>query len=197
MAGKPPVDADRTFVVRCRCDLVYIQPQLIAFRFPGFALAEEEDVNHDIRTSVAAEAALAPVWARLDAIAHHNTTKVLDAFQAEMVGDHHFAGTTGYGHDDLGREVLEKVFARVFKAEAALVRQQFASGTHAISTALFGVLKPGDELLYVTGHPYDTLEEVIGLRGENQGSLLEWGVKYRECELGEEPELTVERWIAS
>jgi cystathionine gamma-lyase len=140
----------------------------------------------------AAEAALAPVWSRLDAIAHHNTTKVLDAFQAEMVGDHHFAGTTGYGHDDLGREVLERVFARVFKAEAALVRSQFASGTHAISTALFGVLRPGDELLYVTGHPYDTLEEVIGLRGEHQGSLMEWGVKYRECEPGEEPELRPE-----
>ncbi|MDB5096498.1 MAG: aluminum resistance protein [Cyanobacteria bacterium RYN_339] len=132
----------------------------------------------------AAEAALHPVWARLDAVAHHNTAKVLDAFQEERVGDHHFAGTTGYGHDDLGREILEKVFARIFKAEAALVRGQFASGTHAISTALFGVLRPGMELLYVTGHPYDTLEEVIGLRGEGQGSLMEWGVKYREVELG-------------
>jgi cystathionine beta-lyase family protein involved in aluminum resistance len=132
---------------------------------------------------VAAEAALAPVWARITEIGHLNTAKVLKAFQAEQIGDHHFAGTTGYGHDDLGREALERVFARIFKAEAALVRSQFASGTHAIATALFGALRPGDELLAVTGHPYDTLEEVIGLRGSGQGSLAEWGVSYRELAL--------------
>lgn len=127
-----------------------------------------------------AEAVVGPVWAAIAAIAHANTAKVLDAFQAERIGDHHFAGTTGYGHDDLGRAALEAVFARVFKAEAALVRSQFASGTHAIATALFGALRPGDELLAVTGPPYDTLEEVIGLRGESQGSLADWGVTYRE-----------------
>jgi cystathionine beta-lyase family protein involved in aluminum resistance len=131
----------------------------------------------------AAEAALSEVWAGIDRIAHANTEKVLNAFQAECIGDHHFNGTTGYGHDDMGREALEKVFARIFGAEAALVRSQFASGTHAIATALFGVLRPGMELLSVTGHPYDTLEEVIGLRGEGQGSLAEWGVKYRELDL--------------
>lgn len=131
----------------------------------------------------AAEAELAPVWARLDQLVHHNSEKVLKAFQEAHIGDHHFAGTTGYGHDDLGREALETVFASVFKAEAALVRPQFASGTAAISTALFGALRPGQELLAVTGHPYDTLEEVIGLRGENQGSLMEWGVRYRELDL--------------
>lgn len=143
---------------------------------PALALAPETLI-------ASAETALTTVWAVIDRIAHRNTAKVLAAFQAENVGDHHFAGTTGYGHDDLGREVLEKVFARVFSTEAALVRSQFASGTHAISTALFGVLAPGQELLYVTGHPYDTLEEVIGLRGEGQGSLADWGVKYRELEL--------------
>ena len=131
-----------------------------------------------------AEASLAPRWSRFAAIARANTAKVLDAFREARIGDHHFAGTTGYGHDDLGREALETVFARVFKAEAALVRAQFASGTHAIATALFGALAPGDELLYVTGHPYDTLEEVIGLRGEGQGSLLDWGVSYREVPQG-------------
>ena len=130
-----------------------------------------------------AEAALHATWAALDAVAHHNTEKVLDAFQRARIGDHHFAGTTGYGHDDLGRAALEAVFADVLGAEAALVRGQFASGTHAIATALFGVLRPGDELLAVTGHPYDTLEEVIGLRGEGQGSLAEWGVTYREVDL--------------
>lgn len=132
---------------------------------------------------LAAEAELAPTWARVDALVHRNVEKVLNAFQEAGIGDHHFNGTTGYGHDDLGREALETVFARVFKAEAALVRPQFASGTAAIATALFGCLRPGMELLAVTGHPYDTLEEVIGLRGENQGSLMEWGVAYRELDL--------------
>jgi cystathionine beta-lyase family protein involved in aluminum resistance len=130
-----------------------------------------------------AESALTDVWSKIADTVHFNTEKVLEAFHHYTIGDHHFAGTTGYGHDDLGREALENVFARVFKAEAALVRSQFASGTHAISTALFGVLRPGDELLAVTGHPYDTLEEVIGLRGTQQGSLAEWGVTYREVDL--------------
>lgn len=130
-----------------------------------------------------AENALAALWGGRDAITHHNTEKVLNAFQKAQIGDHHFAGTTGYGHDDLGRAALESVFADVFRCEAALVRGQFASGTHAIATALFGVLRPGDELLAVTGHPYDTLEEVIGLRGSAQGSLAEWGVRYREVPL--------------
>lgn len=145
----------------------------------------------------AAEAALAPAWGRIDATAHRNTEKVLNAFQAELVGDHHFAGTTGYGHDDMGRETLEKVFARIFKAEAALVRSQFASGTHAISTALFGALRPGQELLYVTGHPYDTLEEVIGLRGTGQGSLMDWGVGYREVELLPDGRMDLDGMVAA
>ncbi len=131
----------------------------------------------------AAERALAPTWAAIDAVTHFNTEKVLDAFQGARIGDHHFAGTTGYGHDDLGRGALEAVFAKILGCEAALVRGQFASGTHAIATALFGVLRPGDELLAVTGHPYDTLEEVIGLRGDGQGSLADWGVSYREVDL--------------
>ncbi|MFN3428712.1 MAG: aminotransferase class I/II-fold pyridoxal phosphate-dependent enzyme [Candidatus Sericytochromatia bacterium] len=145
----------------------------------------------------AAEADLVPVWARLADIAHANTAKVLEAFQHHHIGDHHFAGTTGYGHDDLGREAIENVFARIFKAEAALVRSQFASGTAAISTALFGVLRPGDELLAVSGHPYDTLEEVIGLRGENQGSLADWGVTYREVDLTPEGRVDVPAVVAA
>ncbi|MBC7542990.1 MAG: methionine gamma-lyase family protein [Candidatus Sericytochromatia bacterium] len=109
--------------------------------------------------------------------------RVLDAFVTEKVGEEHLHGTTGYGHDDLGRQCLERVFARVFEAEAALVRPHFASGTHALATALFGVLRPGDELLSVVGAPYDTMEEVIGTREEGQGSLIEWGVTYRELPL--------------
>lgn len=112
-----------------------------------------------------------------------NTRRVLEAFQAARVGEEHFAGTTGYGHDDLGRECLDTVMATVLGSEAALVRGSIASGTHAIALALYGALAPGRELLYITGHPYDTLEEVIGLRGGGQGSLMEWGVGYREIDL--------------
>jgi len=109
--------------------------------------------------------------------------KVLNAFAAERVGTQHFASVSGYGHGDQGREVLDRVFARVLGAEAAAVRLQFVSGTHAIAAALFGVLRPGERMLSITGRPYDTLEEVIGLRGEGQGSLRDFGVHYDELPL--------------
>ena len=109
--------------------------------------------------------------------------KVLNAFAAERVGTQHFASVSGYGHGDQGREVLDRVFARVLGAEAAAVRLQFVSGTHAIVAALFGVLRPGERMLSITGRPYDTLEEVIGLRGEGQGSLRDFGVQYEELPL--------------
>ncbi|WP_413430487.1 aminotransferase class I/II-fold pyridoxal phosphate-dependent enzyme [Synechococcus sp. Cu2B8-bc1011] len=109
--------------------------------------------------------------------------KVLNAFAAERVGTQHFASVSGYGHGDQGREVLDRVFARVLGAEAAAVRLQFVSGTHAIAAALFGVLRPGERMLSITGRPYDTLEEVIGLRGEGQGSLRDFGVRYDELPL--------------
>lgn len=131
----------------------------------------------------AAESAARPAWARIEATEQSCLAKVLKAFQDHQVGEHHFAGTTGYGHDDLGRAALEAVVAQALGAEAAIVRPHFASGTHAIAAALFGVLRPGQKLLYATGHPYDTLEEVIGLRGEGQGSLAEWGVGYEELAL--------------
>jgi len=109
--------------------------------------------------------------------------RVLEAFAAERLGVHHFASVSGYGHGDLGREVLDRVFARVLQAEAAAVRLQFVSGTHAIAAALYGVLRPGDRLLALTGRPYDTLEEVIGIRGSGQGSLAEFGIAYSELDL--------------
>jgi len=109
--------------------------------------------------------------------------KVLAAFQAEKLGTHHFASVNGYGHNDQGRETLDRVFARVLGAEQAAVRLQFVSGTHAIAAALFGVLRPGDRLLSITGRPYDTLEEVIGLRGQGKGSLAEFGIEYSELPL--------------
>jgi len=131
----------------------------------------------------AALAAIAPQAARHTAGVRPRLARVLAALAAERVGVQHFASVSGYGHGDLGREVLDRVFARVLQAEAAAVRLQFVSGTHAIAAALFGVLRPGDRLLALTGRPYDTLEEVIGIRGSGQGSLAEFGISYDELPL--------------
>lgn len=130
-----------------------------------------------------AQKALVPVFYEIDTAVKQNLKKVLDAFRRHRVGVHHFAGVSGYGHDDLGRQTLDEVFAQVMGAEAAAVRVQFVSGTHAIACCLFGILRPGDEMLAVVGAPYDTLEEVIGLRGQNQGSLRDFGIHYRELPL--------------
>jgi cystathionine beta-lyase family protein involved in aluminum resistance len=130
-----------------------------------------------------AEKALLPIFSGIDAQVKQNLKKVLKAFQKYRLGVHHFTGVSGYGHDDLGRETMDKIFAEVVGAEAAAVRVQFVSGTHAIAAALYGLLRPGDEMLAVAGAPYDTLEEVIGLRGEGQGSLREFGISYRQVEL--------------
>jgi cystathionine beta-lyase family protein involved in aluminum resistance len=137
-----------------------------------------------------AQKALIPVFYDIDTAVQQNLKKVLDAFRHHRVGVHHFASVSGYGHDDLGRQTLDQVFARVMGAEAAAVRVQFVSGTHAIACCLFGVLRPGDEMLAVVGAPYDTLEEVIGLRGQHQGSLKDFGIDYRELALT--PEGTVD-----
>ncbi|MDF5719826.1 MAG: methionine gamma-lyase family protein [Rhizonema sp. PD37] len=133
-----------------------------------------------------AEKVLLQIFSGIDTQVKQNLKRVLEAFRYHKVGAHHFAGVTGYGHDDLGRETLDKVFAQVMGAEAAVVRVQFVSGTHAIACALFGVLRPGDEMLAVAGTPYDTLEEVIGLRGQGQGSLSEFGINYRQLDLNAE-----------
>lgn len=119
----------------------------------------------------------------IDRLVDQNQWKVIDAFQRRKVSDFHFAGSTGYAYNDRGREVLDEVYADVFGAEAALVRPHFASGTHTIATALFGVLRPGDELLYITGKPYDTLHKVIGKPGDGTGSLRDFGIGYKETAL--------------
>ena len=133
----------------------------------------------------AGEQELYPIFSEIDSLVKQNLRGVIDAFRHHRVGVHHFSGVTGYGHDDIGRETLDKVFAEIMGAEAAAVRIQFVSGTHAIACALFGTLRPGDEMLSVVGPPYDTLEEVIGLREEGQGSLKEFGISYRELPLTE------------
>lgn len=130
-----------------------------------------------------AEQELFPIFSGIDTQVKHNLKRVLDSFRRYRVGTHHFAGVTGYGHDDLGRQTLDQVFAEIMGAESAAVRVQFVSGTHAITCALFGCLRPGDELLAVAGAPYDTLEEVIGVRGQGQGSLLDFGISYRQLDL--------------
>lgn len=118
----------------------------------------------------------------IDQVAEYNQMKVIKAMQENRVSDIHFAATTGYGYNDLGRDTLESVYASAFHGEAALVRPQLTSGTHALCVALSGNLRPGDELLSPVGKPYDTLEEVIGIR-ESVGSLKEYGVSYRQVDL--------------
>lgn len=143
---------------------------------------------NDIRPEVyelarQAEEEIRPQFERIDRIAMLNTRKVMTAFQDSKVSDSCFAGTTGYGYDDLGREVLDKVYAQVFRTEVALVRIGFVNGTHALSAALFGILKPGDTLLSVTGLPYDTLRNAIGIEGDCHGSLKFYGINYKQVDL--------------
>ncbi|EOU1252795.1 methionine gamma-lyase family protein [Clostridium perfringens] len=119
-----------------------------------------------------------------DEIREYNQLKVLKDFQEERISDNHFTNSTGYGYGDIGRDTLDLVYARIFNAEKALVRPHFVNGTHALGTALFGNLRPGDTILAVTGSPYDTLHSVIGISGEeNIGSLKEYGVNYKQVDL--------------
>ena len=123
------------------------------------------------------------VFRRIEDIAAYNEAKVLKAFTDHRVSAAHLVGTTGYGYDDIGRDTLDAVFAQAMGAEDALVRHNFVSGTHTLTVALFGVLRAGDTVVSVTGAPYDTMEEVIGIRGEKTGSLRELGISYRQLEL--------------
>lgn len=130
-----------------------------------------------------AEARCQEAFRRMEAIEYHNTEKVLDVMRTHQVSPRHFAPTTGYGYDDVGRDTLEAIYADLFHTEAAIVRPQIVSGTHTLSLAMFGVLRPGDELLYASGAPYDSLEEVIGLRGDGACSLKEMNVSYGQVEM--------------
>ncbi len=124
-------------------------------------------------------------FSHLDDIMAYNQYKVLDAFQKNNIRDMHFSWNTGYGYDDPGRDAIERVYADIFNTEAALVRPIIVNGTHALTLTLTGILRPGDKLIYCTGSPYDTLEEVIGIRGEGKGSLREFGISYDQVELTE------------
>lgn len=136
--------------------------------------------TYDYGTKI--EASLKERFEKIDETVEYNQMKVISAMQRNKVSDIHFAATSGYGYNDLGRDTLEAVYASVFNTEAALVRPQLTCGTHALNVALSSNLRPGDELLSPVGKPYDTLEEVIGIR-ESKGSLKEYGISYRQVDL--------------
>lgn len=136
--------------------------------------------------TIKAERELAPIFADIDRVAYENTAKVLDSFREHRIDSTCFDGTSGYGYDDKGRDALDRVYADVFGAEAAFVRHSIVNGTQAIAIALYGLLRPGDILLSITGKPYDTLEQVIGIAGQpGNGSLADFGVEYREVALAD------------
>ena len=131
-----------------------------------------------------AEADCAEAFGKMDQVEYANTRRVIEAFQRHRVSARHFAPTTGYGYDDIGRDTLGEILAEVLGTECALARPQIASGTHALALCLYGVLRSGDTLLAASGKPYDTMEEVIGIAGTaGNGSLADFGVKYRQVEL--------------
>lgn len=155
-------------------------------------VAKELDVDGLIAR---ARDAVQEEWARVDEIERYNQKRVLAAFWEERIGEEHFAGSTGYGANDIGRAALERLFARVFGAEAALVRPQIASGTHAISACLFGVLRPGDHVVSASGPPYETLQQVI--RGDRPTALIAQDVEYDEVSLTADGQVDVEGVLAA
>lgn len=145
---------------------------------PFFKIDEKIERASDIALKKASDQ-----FKKIDEITEYNQLKVLSAFINNGVSESHFVSTTGYGYGDRGRETLDKIWAEVFGAEDALVRHNFTCGTHTLATALFGVLRPGDKMLSVTGTPYDTIHNVIGISGSGMGSLKEFGVEYGEVPL--------------
>lgn len=147
-------------------------------------LKEHFNISEEVLTIIEeSEREVSSCFERLDDVMALNQYKILEAFQKNNICDRHFSWNTGYGYDDAGREALERVYSDIFHTEAALVRPIIVNGTHALTLTLMGILRPSDELIYCTGAPYDTLEEVIGIRGEGKGSLKEYGVSYNQVEL--------------
>lgn len=169
-------------IVRCDKREIEMHKRSKDYLMNEFKISEKAIGLHE-----KAMTAVEPLFKDYDDIREYNQFKVLKAFQEENISDYHFTYTTGYGYGDIGRDTLDLVYARVFKAEKALVRPQFVSGTHTIACVLYGILRPGDTLLAVTGTPYDTIHGIIGInQGEddaNQGSLKDFGVKYRQVDL--------------
>lgn len=147
-------------------------------------LKEEFKINPNVLQLVeSAEKEVSDQFSKLDDIMTYNQYKILNAFQQNRLSDMHFGWNTGYGYDDPGRDAMERVYADIFHTDKALVRPTIVNGTHALAITLLGILRPGDELIYCTGRPYDTLEEVIGIRGEGNGSLKDYGITYKQVDL--------------
>lgn len=156
-------------------------------------LKEQFSISDELlELSKKAEERCNDAFARIEEIQLYNEAKVLKAFSTCKVSETHLSGSTGYGYGDRGREVLDEVFAMALGAEDALVRHNFVSGTHALTVSLFGVLRAGDTIVSITGKPYDTMEEVIGIRGEGNGSLKDFGVNYKQVDLTESGEPNIE-----
>jgi cystathionine beta-lyase family protein involved in aluminum resistance len=154
--------------------------------------------SHSLRQLInQAKAKVKGQWERIEEMKLANQDRLLAAFRQHQVSEYHFAGSTGYGYNDSGREVIESVYAQVFGAEDALVRPQLVSGTHAIATCLSALLDPGDELVSVTGAPYDTLQQVIGVKGHLSSSLLRQGIRYKEAPLNEDGKWDKEAILAT
>jgi len=145
------------------------------------------DLPEDLTKKVAkVEKLIQPKLDEIDQQVLYNQQRVLNLFRENRVGEEDLVPSTGYGYDDIGRDKIERIYAGYFKVDDALVRPQFASGTHAISTALFSMLRPNDTLFYLTGTPYDTIQEVIGIAGDNQGTMKDYGINFKATELHED-----------
>ena len=157
-------------------------------------LAKEMKINPIILDKIdEAEKQIQHLFEEQDDIMAYNQYKVLAAFQKNKISDMHFSWNTGYGYDDPGRDAIERVYSDVFKTESALVRPLIVNGTHALALTLSGILRPGDEMIYCTGGPYDTLEEVIGTRGEGMGSLKEFGITYKQVDLNPDGNIDLQK----
>nr|YP_002049021.1 hypothetical protein PCC_0370 [Paulinella chromatophora]ACB42811.1 hypothetical protein PCC_0370 [Paulinella chromatophora] len=172
MAESPKTRASSRFLIYTGVRFIIIQ---LMSTYWGSAWAQNQ-VDSAVNT-------ILPFSQFRTAVVKGHMARVLDSFAAEHLGPQHFASVSGYAHNDQSREVLDRILARILESESATVRLQFVSGTHAIATALYGVLRPGDRLLALAGRPYDTLEAVIGIRGSGQGSLMEFGIIYDELPL--------------
>ena len=169
------------FILHLCCDIITIGDKKMESAYKLFNISEELE-----KLARQSEDECKEVFKRIEENALYNQARVLKAFQSVPITTTHFGKSTGYGHGDPGREAIEKLYANLFEAEAALVRVQFVSGTHTLATALKGLLEYGDEMLAVSGRPYDTLATVIGLEGDNEMSLLKRGIKYAQVDLDEQ-----------
>ncbi|WP_035165599.1 methionine gamma-lyase family protein [Caloramator sp. ALD01] len=148
-----------------------------------------------LELSTKAEEIISPIFKELDKTKEYNQLKVLNAMQKEKLSDSHFTFSTGYGYGDIGRDIVDKIYADIFNAEDAIVRPHIVSGTHAIAAALQAVLRPGDTLMSITGTPYDTLLKVIGLKGSGMGSLREYGINYKQIDLNKDFKIDINKVI--